>query len=608
MVVRRLALASALLGALATLLAPAAARADDATPPAPEGGDGLDDVDALLEEAAQDLKDELSANDGSASTEALVYPRFEHHGYFRFRADLFYNGHLGTTVAGDAASGTSAVPAPLTRNTTNQNTAAFAEVGRGTDRVIAGANIRLRYQPTLHLAESARIVATLDILDNLVLGSTPDFLDDSRWQSELSSRGSQNAAFSSERQDSPTAGDNGWRDAVLLKELYAEWEPFFLIRVGRQATDWGLGLLSNSGDDLDADRGDFSDRVLLAFDFSGVQVMAAYDFVFSGAVTEDPARAFGQASDLGTSEDIQQAVLTIAQVPRTAEQLRERHAQLFERLEPAVDWGVHALFRHQKYGLDDDSWDALADPGGAGAAREGDLTLVPIDAWALAPDLWLRYEQRFDSLSGLSLEVEAVGLFGEFRRPATAANQAPRLQEIRQFGGALEARYDNGGLSVGLDSGFATGDSASPTRSLGPGLALSDPRDPRLTAFRFDPDYHVDMVLFREVLGTVSNAAYVKPWISYDLFGTPDMALGARLDLEVAHALVSRATPGREGLLGVEADAHIFYEDRGKLNVDIEAGLLFPGPGLDYRPTDPTLTAREAEIAFTLQARLTLQF
>ena len=41
-------------------------------------------------------------------------------------------------------------------------------------KVIAGANIRLRYQPTIHVAPTVRIHATFDILDNLVLGSLPD--------------------------------------------------------------------------------------------------------------------------------------------------------------------------------------------------------------------------------------------------------------------------------------------------------------------------------------------------------------------------------------------------------------------------------------------------
>ncbi|MGC4083302.1 MAG: hypothetical protein QM736_14635 [Vicinamibacterales bacterium] len=33
----------------------------------------------------------------------------------------------------------------------------------------------------------------------------------------------------------------------------------------------------------------------------------------------------------------------------------------------------------------------------------------------------------------------------------------------------------------------------------------------------FDRDYHVDMILWRHLVGAVTNAGYVKPTLSYEL-------------------------------------------------------------------------------------------
>jgi hypothetical protein len=42
------------------------------------------------------------------------------------------------------------------------------------NNVQAGANMRLRLNPELHISENIRVMAQLDLLDNLVLGSTPE--------------------------------------------------------------------------------------------------------------------------------------------------------------------------------------------------------------------------------------------------------------------------------------------------------------------------------------------------------------------------------------------------------------------------------------------------
>jgi len=507
---------------------------------------------AHASEAPEDATDPASVEAESDSAF-----RFEHHGYLRFRADMFYNGHLGapSTAAGAASQATRLGDGIPTRSSAS---------ARATDEdVLTGANMRFRYMPTVHLQKNLRVGATLDILDNLVLGSTPDF---------LSGINRASLPLLSESQHSPDTSIYQTADAIRVKECFAEWRPLFLLRVGRQANHWGLGILSNNGHALDADEGDISDQVLVGMNAWGLSFSAAYDFVFSGAVTEDPADNFGQASDVGTTDDIQQARIAISSTPDSPDAIKARLARLAAH-EPVLDWGIYALYRHQAF---------------AG----GDETSPParIDAWAVVPDLWARYEQQLDDTSRIRVELELVGVFGQ-AGPAPGTDGGDR--ELQQVGGALEVEYTWRGLSAG---GLLGGASGSDTSSGGA----------RVTAFRFDRDYHVDLLLFREVIGTVSNAVYARPFIAYDLFADPRSTLGIRLDVLSAYGLTNGE--GRDaGFLGSEIDLGFIYDDGETLSTVLEAGLLIPGDALQSAATLEGSGLGSA-LAFTLQWRIAARF
>ncbi|MGM0577010.1 MAG: TIGR04551 family protein [Myxococcota bacterium] len=586
-----LAVRAALLGSLTLLVFSGPTRAQE----------GEDELEKLIDEASSE-----SSLDDWADEEAErppTFPRLEHHGYFRFRGDLFWRGHLGTVVPGDQSSGTSAIPAPLTENVANNDEANpfLDEVGSQDARTLATANIRFRYSPTFHISPTLRIHATFDILDNMVLGSTPDFAGSlARPDVPLS--------VFSQSQAPPEAGTNGFRDGIRVKEAYADWQPAFLLRVGRMRSHWGLGVLANGGQCIDCDYGDYADRAMLLFKMYGVYIAPMWDFVYSGATTEDPADFFGQPKDLGQDDDVKQWVLAIFQRPLSEAEKEKREVDLREHLKPAFDWGLYTVFRKQDLALSKESWDAFREDGFTGSTYQS-ADLVPRDAWAVIPDLWLRFEKRFDYFSGIRFEMEAVGLIGEVDRALDDASAGTPERSIRQYGLAAELEYDWHQMSFGLDTGFASGDSAE-------GFGVEDQHqltepdgtpNETVTAFKFDRDYHVDLLLFREVIGTVTNAVYVKPYVSYDLFDSVEESLGARLDLLYARAIEPRATPGDDGNLGFEADLRLFYEEKGTFNLDIESGFLFPGSAFDYVDASGT-TVESAKFAFTVQTRLTLQF
>jgi uncharacterized protein (TIGR04551 family) len=568
-----------------------------------------DDLEKMLKKAA--TSEGLGGWVDKAVERPRSYPYFEHHGYFRFRADLFYNGHLGTVVPGEAGSGTSAVKAPLTENEVNNTANAWIDAGGVSTQdatTIAGANLRLRYQPTVHLSSKMRIHTTLDLLDNLVLGSTPDY------QPFLDRPDVPLVAFSGS-QVPPSAGMNGQRDSIRVTEAFAEWQPAFLLRMGRMRSHWGLGLLANGGQKIDDDYGDYSDRVLLLAKLYGVYVAAAYDFVFTGAITDDPGDTFGQPRDLGDADDVQQYVLSFFQRPLSAKEKEQRQIDLYENLKPQFDWGLYTVFRQQELDLDSDSYAQWKAQGGKESYEE--LSLLPRNAWAVIPDLWLRFEQRFNYFSGLRLELEAVSIIGEIENAVDDATTATKSRSMMQWGAALEVEYQHHDMKVGINAGVASGDSA---RGFGvedqPTLSVDGVPNKEVTNFKFDRNYHVDLILFREVIGTVTNALYVKPFIEYDLFSSVEDALGARLEFMYAQALEVEATPGCDlsdpaacsSFLGFETDLRVFYEEKGRFNFDIEAGLLVPGEALKYLSASNSANDRDPTLAFTIQSRLTLQF
>ena len=117
------------------------------------------------------------------------YPYVEWHGYYRFRIDNFWNLDLATdgtsTVlppieslvgADTRAGGTWAdIPDSVTLNDgTVLNLRDYQKEGAN---YIASANMRFRLRPMFHLSQAASIHLEMDILDNMVMGSSPYTVD-----------------------------------------------------------------------------------------------------------------------------------------------------------------------------------------------------------------------------------------------------------------------------------------------------------------------------------------------------------------------------------------------------------------------------------------------
>ena len=587
--------------------------------PQPRGqqGNKTDTPAGPAEAAPEAEKPELPPMPPWPGQETKKVNFFDLKGYFRFRADMFNNLNLGM---GNAIESGHKAPfyVPLSEHS-NSNFSCAARANKAPpggdaedrdldaegcpDDTLGGANIRLRLEPTINVSERVRIHAQVDIFDNLVMGSTPNGLAFDKRAPHVPLM-----AFS-DTQAPPIAGKNTRTPAIIVKRAWAEiGTPFGQIRVGRMPSQWGLGLLANNGSCWDCDYGDSSDRVMFVTKLAGHIIGMGYDFASNGPTTMSIDRGIpyydGQAVDIEQLDDVDQLFWVAGRIDKE-EVIKDK----LDRGDMVINYGMYLVWRKQDFDY--------SQPASLNLS-EGSLATAFMErhAWALIPDVWFKLMWK-----NLYIEFEGVLIGGKIENVASDAKSKADPMDIMQFGWVLRSRYSmlKKSLLVGLEVGMASGDQAENldlNRRRMLKLQDVDVGDSSLNEFRFDYDYHVDLILFREIMGTVANAVYFKPWIQYNLVDT----FGARLDMIYSLAHRPVAYPGNSPHLGVEFDLNIFYRNpEDGFYAGLQYGVLFPLAGLD-RPDDaatlngkPTTLfskadAFDAEVAHTLQARMIVKF
>jgi uncharacterized protein (TIGR04551 family) len=535
---------------------------------------------------------------------------FELDGYFRFRTDWFKNFHLGFKddpgVVDPGAIGTGGSPYPTSIGCPHNATDA-------TDRPCEGnlsmANMRLKLMPTFNIDETTSVFTEVDVLDNLVLGSTADtlVLDGSPGEPPIGPFG--------EGQRPPVAGRNSDRDSITVRRVWAEVGlPLGILKFGRMPDHWGMGINANSGTedtfnggvDLDADYGDTVDRLGFSALIPGTKLRGGLATDWSTKLAANSTLAIkgreGQPWDLADDDDTQQWLLTVSQLDNPTQ-----FKDAVGRGGFAYNWGIRFAYRTQKSDYDTRSVTVGAPTVSAQLIQRGYKAYVP--------DVWLKaaYKQY-------QLELEGVAVIGSVDDLADYG--VPGSVDIRQFGGVgrFTFRGLDDKLKLGMEIGAASGDqwdndpqgSTHISHAQPLGASGDRSRVKRMTRFMFDRDYKVDLILFRELLGTVTNAAYAKPFMSYEL--TPSLLL--KVANVTAFAMKTVSTPGNSRIYGTEFDADIGYANNGFF-AGASYGVFFPlgamdhpfdegssGPGFNY----PLDNAGDAGNAHTIQFRLALQF
>jgi uncharacterized protein (TIGR04551 family) len=568
------------------------AKGSDAKPADAKAPEGYKPP-TLLDQMDDDAGGGKPAWDAPAQPAAPTFPYFEYHGYFRLRPDLINNGYLGQAASSSNAAGvltTSSILPPLSRwpeNNQKGTNPASDHVGISRDdSAITGANMRFRLEPTLHLSDSIRVHTTIDIFDNYVLGGDPDY------------------AGALRRPDVPLSAfaTSSRPGGMLIKEAYGEWKTLVgLLRVGRQASHWGLGILSNSGagngwdngrpteyygggrmpwegSGYDSDFGTYVDRAAFLTKIAGVYTSVFYDFPSKGVLAQDPSRVDGQVRDLGSADDVTQFGIAILSKPLSPDDVTARKKRLLDDLKPAFDWGVYALYRTQE----------LDSQGGAAPSTltvndAKNVQLMQRKAWAAIGDVWARWEQRLSFSRRLVFEGEFASIYGhvdDVSAPFDPNNIKPR--DIRTWGGAFKGAWQNEGIGVYLDVGAASGDDTRCFGVYGKGdcsitTAAGLPNE-TISAFKFHKDFRVDSLLFREVIGAVTNAVYIKPTFSLNAYPFyAQQQLGADLSVMYARAMNAEGTPGNGSSLGTEVQLRGFAGQRGLFLGSVSFAYLLPG-------------------------------
>ena len=551
---------------------------------------------------------------------AHARPVFELHGYFRLRTQLMHRFSLGRLDPPTAMM----FPRPtddyyIDTNNARQNQSAAlctpeeAEVGTSDSATAArfpcdkatqgGANIRFRVNPELHISDNLRILSQIDLLDNLVLGSTPGGTnyEPSVYGGYQSApkNGYSSLGFQEDTQVPPASGRNSLKDSIAVKRAWGEYaSPVGELRFGRMPFHWGLGMMFNSGDGPDDDYQSTVDRIQAITGIKPLDLYfsAAWDFPNEGITSDAVALPNPEPYDLSQLDDVDQYTFSV---------VRKKSPEL-ERLSLAkgdfiLNGGVQFIYRQQTI-ADDRTGAGTTQCGGSpgigcslGNGTTGLMQYVRREAEAFIPDIWV--EARYGRFR---FAVEAVTVQGTIENPDVTQDQPSDNDKfkIATWGVAteIEQKLVDDKLSLGFKFGWASGD--SDVDGLVP---MGDPvvaqhGNKTFETFRFHPNYRVDLILNRNVLTRVQGSYYFRPNVDYDFIRDPN---GQRIGGGVA-AIWTRASqfiqaPGHDRDLGIELNGRVYYQAKdGALNdlpgflggffTEIDYGVLFPMDGIGYPP------------------------
>jgi uncharacterized protein (TIGR04551 family) len=594
--------------------------------PLPIWPEPSEDAAALKRQGTERPKSKPAAGDAVFAEDWWTHTRpvLEWHGSLRARGELFYKFHLGRRDP----LGSELFPRPADHYYTPQSngqdrTAVGAQLcGSGTsncdDNTNAGANMRFRLDPEFHISDNLRVISQIDLLDNLVLGSTPGGYEVNDG-SVTERSGYAPLGIFDDTTAAPSAGRNGLRDSIMVKRVWAEWvTPVGQLRFGRMPNHWGLGMVHNSGDGHDDNYQSTVDRAQITSGIKSLDLYAsvAMDFVNEGATTDNFGTRLGQPYDVAQLDDVNQYTFTLVR-----KKSPDLVAAALNRGDVVINGGLQVQYKHQLLAAD------AAGPCAAGAVPQrgaalgcqpgtDTLPFVRRDAHMWMPDLWVQLRYR-----GFRFETEIATIQGKIQNVSTDST-ANTGYKTRSWGFTteLEQLLAENKLRLGFKAGWASGD--SDVESLTPGTGFQDQYGDRtISTFRFNPSYSLDLILYRNILTRVQGTYYFRPSVKYDFLRDPN---GQKIGGGIA-AIWSRAsefmqTPGHARDLGIELNGQLYFQSKdGSLNDDpnrmggffakLEYAVLFPMSGLGYASVEASrLSNADTNLAQALRLFLGVSF
>jgi uncharacterized protein (TIGR04551 family) len=480
------------------------------------------------------------------------------HGYLRVRDAALYNLDLDR---GLDTTGKPLFPVPLNGGQTLDS----GDIRARTDISV--------YAPGVGVAVKARV----DWLDNVALGGSPDLAG-----------------------GSPATSEGQQPSAVVVKRAWGEaLTPAGTLAVGRMGAHFGLGIAQNGGDCEDCDLGDAADRVAFVSPLFGHLVAFAYDIASRGPFTE--AKETDRTIALEPTDSVGGPTLTILKVHSPAALARRSAAGL-----TSLEYAAYVSHRTQEN--DVPAWYL---PTATPVTQYTSNDVVGRGFTATATGAWLRITS-----ARMRIEAELAYINASIAQPSLVPGAAITVPVTSsQLGFAFESDFKLGPVQLGFNNGYASGDPApgfgafpqagqtsTPPGALdGPQANL--PADTTVNNFRFHPDYHIDEILFREIIGTVTDAIYLRPHVKTTLLdlGRGHVELGAALIS--SWSVYASSTPNDQRFLGTELDPELRYASRDGFAATLDYAVFFPGAAFD-NPADH-LTAHTAQ---ALRVRLGFAF
>jgi uncharacterized protein (TIGR04551 family) len=245
--------------------------------------------------------------------------------------------------------------------------------------------------------------------------------------------------------------------------------------------------------------------------------------------------------------------------------------------------------------------------------RDDLLLTLDTDALVFLPSLWMKLGWK-----ALTVEAEASAVVGKIDNAgplAMGGDAASKDLRLRQLGWvvATELRLYKNAFFLGFETGGATGDQAE-NRDTYLNYRWKSVRQPpgdnQISDFKFNPEYHVDEILFRRIIGTVTNALYVKPAMAYWLDLAERRQLGLSAAFIYSMALEQVSTPGNALPYGVEMNLGVNYRNPGDgFYGGVTWGVLWPMGALN-RPADVwgLMNSQDATSAQVLRTFLGIKF
>lgn len=374
---------------------------------------------------------------------------------------------------------------------------------------------RLRLQPVIKFQDRAKVVVMADAMDDVIWGDNMSFMPTAVFAQDPSYNGIEGS-------------ETDWlgrsRGSMYVKRAWMEFKvPVGLMRVGRQESHWGMGILSNNGNGFDDTFGENHygatfDRVIFATrpvaiaqaamgkDDSGFPFFLAFGV---DRLVEDPLDLYyGYQCNrtLPNGDAIEQGM--DAYDPNCDPDGDGYHTLEHDYVDETrtpdqrnPDWWVDndddawqlvmvAIYR----GEDLDWGKSKADftLGAYGIMRQHDETnsdVTILDVYSKLAFRGLYFETEVVNIRG---DTSGIALRGAYDPNGNLANPLKKTANI--WGAAGRLGYQQKTFTLMGEAGFASGD--------------ENPADQDFTARALHPDFNVGLIIFEEVMARVTAATW----------------------------------------------------------------------------------------------------